>query len=120
MVAGLVIYWLSSQAYLTLLAVLALAATTWRFFLPIVFELSDRGVEQGLFGRQRRIPWSAVRRYEICSGGVLLLPHEDRSILAPFRGLYVPWTMHRDEILRLVQHYLAEPMDVGSTRGSDA
>ena len=92
-----------------LLALVALATALWRFFLPVVFQLSEEGVDQWLFGRRRRIPWQAIRRYEVCSAGVLLLPHEDRPVMAAFRGLYLPWSTHRDEVLVHVHHYLDRP-----------
>ncbi|MHC4178687.1 MAG: hypothetical protein ACYSWU_14345 [Planctomycetota bacterium] len=101
--------WLSAQVYLGLAALAALLMALWRFFLPVVFELSGEGVDQRLFGRQRRIPWQAIRRWEVRSAGVLMLPHEDRSAMAPFRGLYLPWTTHRDEVLAHVRHYLQRP-----------
>lgn len=106
LIGGVLIYWGSGQVYLTFPAVLAVAASMWRFFLPIVFELNDRGVDQWFFGRQRHIPWNAIRRYEICPKGVLLLPHEDRSFLASFRGLYVPWKEHHDAVLQRVKYHL--------------
>jgi hypothetical protein len=107
--AAVVIRVLSGHTVMTLLALAALVAALWRFFLPVVFELSDRGVDQWVLGRHRRIPWRAVRRYEICSAGVLLLPREDRSAMAAFRGLYLPWEAHREEVLARVRHYLDRP-----------
>ena len=106
LIAAVVVGWLAGKAYLGLLALAALVAALWRFFLPVVFELSGEGVDQRLFGRQRRIPWHTIRSCEVRSAGVLLLPHEDRSAMAPFRGLYLPWTTHRDEVLAHVRHYL--------------
>ena len=112
LIGGLLIFWGSGQVYLTFLAVLAVVASMWRFFLPIVFELDDRGVGQRLFGRQRHIAWNAIGSYEICPQGVLLLPHEDRSFFAPFRGLYVPWKEHHDAVLQLVKYHLDAPIPV--------
>ena len=111
LIAAAVIGWLSGRAYLGVLALAALLVALWRFFLPVVFELSGEGVDQRLFGRQRRIPWHAIRRHEVRSAGVLLLPHEDRSAMAPFRGLYLPWSTHRDEVLAHVRHYLERPQE---------
>jgi hypothetical protein len=107
--AAVAVGWLSGRAYLGLLALAALAAALWRFFLPVAFELSGKGVDQELLGRRRRFPWHVIRRYEICSAGVLLLPDEDRSAMAPFRGLYLPWATHRDEVLAHVHYQLDKP-----------
>jgi len=106
---ALAVGWLSGRAYLAALATLALLAALRRFFLPVVFELGSEGVDQHLFGRKHRIPWHSIHRYEICSAGVLLLPHADASAMAPFRGLYLPWTTHRDRVLAHVRHYLDQP-----------
>jgi hypothetical protein len=106
LIVAVVAGWLSGKAYMGLAALAALVVALWRFFLPVVFQLSREGVDQRLFGRQRCIPWHAIRRYEVRSAGVLLLPQEDRSAMAAFRGLYLPWTTHRDEVLAHVRHYL--------------
>ncbi|HYW81128.1 MAG TPA: hypothetical protein VE890_16215 [Thermoguttaceae bacterium] len=106
LIGGMLISWGSGHWYLTLPAVLALLVSMWRFFLPITFELNDRGVDRWIFGRQRHVAWNAIRRHEICPGGVLLLPHDDRSLLASFRGLYVPWKEHHDAVLQRVKYHL--------------
>lgn len=110
LIAAVLIGWLSGQAYLGLAALAALVVALWRFFLPVVFELGGDGVDQRFFGRRRRIPWQAIRRWEVRSAGVLLLPDEDRSAMASFRGLYLPWTTHRDEVLAHVRHYVERPV----------
>jgi len=107
--AALGVRWLTDQTHLALLAVGALALALRRFFLPVVFELNPEGVQQWLFGRHRRIPWTVIRRYEVCPAGVLLLPFADRSAMDAFRGLYLPWGSHRDEILFQVRYYLDRP-----------
>ena len=100
------IYLSTAQVLPTVLAVAAFVASLWRFFLPVVFELDEEGVDQRIFGRPRRIPWQAVRGYTVHSAGVLLLPCKDPSPLAALRGLYVPFSTHRDEILTHVRRYL--------------
>ena len=112
LVAGAVLVgWLSGQPYLALAALTALAAALWRFFLPVEFELSERGIDQQILGRRRRIPWQAIQRCEVGAAGVLLLPDEDRSAMAPFRGLYLPWSGRRKEVLTLIGHYLEWPQN---------
>ncbi len=109
LLAGVAIWLLTGRTYLAVLALAALAAALWRFFLPVVFELGEEGVSQSFLGRQRRIPWRAIGRYEVCAAGVLLLPDEDRSMMAPFRGLYIAFGNRRDEILAHVRHHLDRP-----------
>jgi hypothetical protein len=99
-----------------LLATAALLATLWRFFMPITFELSEHGVDQWVSGRRVRIPWRAIRRYQVCSAGVLLVPHGERTIMAPFLSLYLPWEGHCDEVLAQMRHYLNEPSEARPDR----
>ena len=107
--AGAAVRWVTAETHLALLAVGVLALALWRFFLPASFELNPDGVSQWLFGRRRRIPWRQIRRYEVCSSGVLLLPHADRCPIDAFRGLYLPWGRHRSEVLAQVRYYLDRP-----------
>jgi hypothetical protein len=106
---GVGVHWLTSQIHLAVLAVAVLALAMWRYFLPIHFELTPEGVNQWLFGGHRRIPWTAIHRYEIRSSGVLLLPFADRSAMDAFRGLYLPWGDRREEVLFQVRFYLDRP-----------
>jgi len=104
LVAVVLVYAFTGQLLLVLLALAAMAAALWRFFLPVDFELGETGIDQSVFGR-RHIPWGAIRRYEICRAGILLLP-EANGPLSPLRGLYLPWTRHRDEVILRVRYYV--------------
>ena len=108
---GLLVRWITGEWHLAALAAAAMAAGGWRFFVPVVFELSGEGVDQWVFGRRRHIPWTAVRCHEAGPDGVLLLPTRERSPLAFLRGLHVPFGAHRDEVLAIVRHYLGPPND---------
>jgi hypothetical protein len=110
--AGSGVRWITGQTHLAVLAVAVLVLALWRFFLPTAFELSSEGVSQWLLGRRRRIPWRAIRRYEICSSGVLLLPRADACPIDACRGLYLPWGPHRHEVLAHVRYYLDRPSGV--------
>jgi len=104
--AGVGVGWITGQTHLALLAASFLAVALWRFFAPTWFELSPEGVTQWRFGRHRRIPWSQVRSYELCSHGVLLLPVEDHAPIDAYRGLYLPWGKNSDEVLAHVYYYI--------------
>lgn len=108
---GLGVGWVTGKTHLALLALAALVIALWRFFLPVMFELNTDGVNQWIFGRHRRIPWVAIRRYEVFSTGVLLLPYSDRCPMDAFRGLYLPWGSRREEILAQIRYYLDQPGD---------
>jgi len=105
-VAALLVRWVTGQYDLALLAVGVLAAALWRFFVPVTFELGDAGIAQSALGRRRRIPWSAIRRYEVFPSGVLLLPDAGRHALGAFQGLYLPWGGHRNRVLACMRYRL--------------
>ena len=107
--AGLVIRALGAAPYLALLAVAALAVSLWRFFVSIAYELSSDGIDQHFLGRRRRLPWQAIRRYRVCASGLLFLPHASHGVMDVFRGLYLPWSSRREEVLVQVQNYLGPP-----------
>ena len=109
--AGAILITCGVAAHMALLAVLALAITLWRIFVPVAFELNADGVNQTLLGQRRQLPWSAVRRYEVNAAGVLLLPHADRCSMDFFRGLYLPWNRHREELLTQIRYHLGETID---------
>lgn len=108
--AGLAVRGLTGYTHLAPLAVAVLAVSLWRFFLPVVFMLGTDGITESLLGRDRHIPWSAIRRYEIYPKGVLLLPYPDSARVDCFRGLFLPWGVHRQEILTLLNYYLEVPL----------
>ncbi len=109
--AWILVRWLTGQAPLAMLALALLMVTLWRFFVPVTFELNAQGVEQSLFRWRRRIPWSAVGSYEVCHGGVLLLPTVQQRPVDVFRGLFLPWDGRREEVLAHVRYHL-DPWDV--------
>jgi hypothetical protein len=104
--AGLGVRGVTGDAHLALLAVAALALSLWRFFLPVVFTLGADGVNESLLGRDRRIPWLAIRRYEVHPKGVLLFPYPDATWVDCLQGIFLPWGNYRQEILALLSYYL--------------
>ena len=104
--AGLGVRGVTGHSSLALLAVAALTLSLWRFFLPVVFTLNADGVNESLLGRDRRLPWLAIHRYEVCPKGVLLLPYTDAAGVDSFQGLFLPWGGHRQEIQALLDYYL--------------
>jgi len=106
LVGTVVVYLIAGRVVLSLLALAAVMTALWRFFVPVQFELSEVGLGQRILGRQRRIPWHAIARYDVCSDGVLLSPEEELLPMTPLRALYLPWTTHREEVLCRVRCYL--------------
>lgn len=80
------------------------ALAAWRVFVPIVYELGPMGVSQHLFSRTTRVPWGSVERAQVGRQGVFF--SLDGAVLAPMRGLYVPWEENREQVLEQVAYYL--------------
>ncbi|HUY92993.1 MAG TPA: hypothetical protein VMV10_29960 [Pirellulales bacterium] len=83
-----------------------LAASAWRFFIPVHLELNAQGVFQEVLGRQRRIVWRAFESGELCREGVYL--RFAGGSFALNRGLYLPWGTHRAEVMAFVDYYLTQ------------
>ena len=83
-----------------------LAITLWRTWLPVRYQIGGGGIVQVALGRRRRIPWTAILRYEVRPGGVLLLPDAIVTPLSPLRGLYLPWGGQREAVLASCEYYL--------------
>lgn len=99
-----VVAWAMHSLVWGAMALLLLAAAMWRFFVPVVYELSALGVTQHIGRRQLRVAWSAVERCEICRDGIYL--SSPGAPLEKLRGLYIPWGNHRDAVLALVHYYV--------------
>ena len=88
-------------------AALALIVGSWRYFVPVVYELGTLGVTQQVLSSQRRISWRSIGRYEVRSAGVFLSPYAEAGPLDAFSGLYLPWCDHKNDVLASVEFYLA-------------
>jgi hypothetical protein len=114
--AALGIRWLCGQPHLAWLAAAVLAASLWRFFLPIDFELGEDGVDQWLFGHHRRTAWSAIARYEVWDAGILLLFQDVVCPMDLARSFYLPCRGRRDEVLAEVRQHLANGLETSALR----
>ena len=83
-----------------------LLVTLWRTWLPVHYELGSGGIVQSVLGWRRRIPWTAIRRYEPRSDGVLLFADATTVGFAPLRGLYLYCGDKRDAVIAQLQHHL--------------
>jgi hypothetical protein len=83
-----------------------LAASAWRFFVPVHYELSAQGVLLEVLGRQRRIAWRAFESAELCREGAYL--RFAGTTFGLNRGMYLPWAAHRSEVVAFVDYYLMQ------------
>jgi hypothetical protein len=110
-VVPLVVWSLSGRTALTAICTIAVGAVVWRHFTATTFEINALGVTEKVFNRPRRIPWLSIDRYIVGRKGVFLT--SAGAPLEVFRGLYLPWGSHRDQILSSLRYYLPNAEDVG-------
>jgi len=96
---GLVVRWAGAQSHLALGAVGLLAITMWRYFVPIVYELNDSGLERRILGWKLYTPWRTIRRWEAGPDGLLIFRKAEVGLLDWCRAIYVPFGEHADQIL---------------------
>jgi hypothetical protein len=97
--------WVMASAVWAVVACGLLALASWRYFVPIHFEINPQGIVQEVLGRRQRISWRSIAHFEVCRDGLLLTGD---VCCAALRGLYLPWGRHRAEVLALVQHHLRQ------------
>jgi hypothetical protein len=83
-----------------------LAVTLWRTWLPVRYEIGSGGIVQRVWRWRRRIPWTAILRYEVKGDGVLLLPDAAATPISALRGLYLHWIDRKVEVLANLDYYL--------------
>ncbi len=106
LLAGLLIAWRFDQWWAGVIVGVVGYAAIWRNWLPVQVTLSATGIKEHCLGFERRISWTAIRSFEIRRHGLLLLPDERLTRVAPLRGLYLHWGRHKAEVLAVVEYYL--------------
>jgi hypothetical protein len=108
-IVPLVVWSLSGRTSLTVVCAVATGVVVWRHFVPTICEMNALGVTQRVFRRTRRIPWLSIDRYVVGRRGVFLT--SAGAPLELFRGLYLPWGAHREQILASLRYYLPNAED---------
>jgi len=105
---GLLVRWITGQTHLALAAAGLLGATFWRYFVPITYELNDRGLERRVLGRQLWIGWEAIQRWEAGPDGVLVYLQSQPGLWGWFRAIYVPWGPDVQQLLGRLRAYCGQ------------
>jgi hypothetical protein len=106
LVVTVLVGWVMASAIWALVASLLMAIASWRYIVPVYFEINHQGIFQEVFSRRQRISWRSIVFVEVCREGLLLTPGE--VCCAAARGLYLPWGQHRAEVLALVSYHLQQ------------
>lgn len=105
-VLSVIAAFVSASAIMGLVAFMALAASVWRLWWPVTFELGHSGIIETSLGRRRSIPWRQVGRVEVRRHGILILSDVQSIPLAALRGIYLRWRDHRQQVLQLVETHV--------------
>jgi hypothetical protein len=84
---------------LALLSVAVQAIALWRLWIPIHYAINAHSLEQRILERPSRVPWTAFRRHELCRDGVILFRDAQRRAFDSWRGVYLPWSAHREVVV---------------------
>lgn len=98
----------SGAAWAFLSAIILLGSLA-SFFFPTHYRLGPETVSaRGLLSRKKRT-WSGLKKSYVGKKGVHLSPYSRPSRLESFRGIYLPFSGKREEIL----HFIGEKMNRG-------
>jgi hypothetical protein len=100
------VFWAASSAVMGALTCGSLALVSWRTWMPVWVEIGPAGVTERILRLQRRIPWPAIRHYEVCLHGVLIMPDPVLTRLSALRGVYLHWGRKRAEVLANFEYYM--------------
>jgi len=98
-----------------LLAGSAAFVASWRYWLPVTYEIGPYGIRQLVFKRVRRLSWRQVGRIEIRNQGIRFLPDHDPAQLANLRGLYIYHPGQEETLKHVVNYYLQSLEMAGSS-----
>ncbi len=83
--------WATGNGLVGMVMGVLLAATLWRTWLPVRYQLGGGGIEQRVLGFSRRMLWSSIRNFEVRADGVVLYFDAELTVLSLLRGVYLRW-----------------------------
>lgn len=107
--AMMVIYLLMHSWLWAILGLLLLFSSEFPFFLKSSYMFDEQGVTMKRGGMSLSRKWEQINSYYPDKNGVLLSPFARQTWLENFRGLYLQYGKHKDEILRILDDKLIRP-----------
>jgi len=97
----LVYFWMQSwQPWLWVgLAFLLIVSSELPFFFKTSYRFDEKGVSQKRGGVVQSRTWEQIKSYYPDRTGVLVSPFVNKTWLENFRGLYLQFGKHREEVL---------------------
>jgi len=93
------------------LGMVILFASLAKFYFPTRYILTDQGVTVKTTTQSLTKPWKMYRSYYRDKNGVLLSPFAEPSRLENFRGLYLIFDKNGDEVVAVIDKYVAKQLD---------
>ncbi len=107
--------WLMGHWIFGLVALWMLWSATADFLLPIRYEADSEGVRQRGWS-PRVMRWDRVKRVVWGEDGVLLSPFAHASRLNAYRGVFLWYGDHREQVECLVREYCAHALGDAKTK----
>jgi hypothetical protein len=110
LIAAVLVYLWMRSWFWTLLGVILLFASEFPFFIRTAYRFDSQGVTMNRGGVKINKPWDQVRSYYPDKNGVQLSPYLKPFWMENFRGLYLQYGRHKDEILKYLEQRLPQPV----------
>ena len=105
---------MSDSVSMGLLAGITLVIASWRYWLPVNYEIGPYGIRQTVWKYVRRVSWQQVGRIEFRQHGIRFFPDRDPAQLANLRGLYIYHSGKEETLKKVVTFYLDAAQSSGS------
>ncbi len=104
----------SNSFSMGLLVCSMLLIASWRYWIPVQYEIGPYGIRQTVWKHVRRVSWQQIGRIEFRQHGIRFFPDRDPAQLANLRGLYVYHPEKEETLKQVVTFYLDATQSTGS------
>ncbi len=117
-VMAALVYLLMGSWFWTGLGFLLLFASEFPFFIKTTYLFDAQGVTMKRGGVVIAKKWDQVRSYYPDKNGVQLSPYVKQSWLENYRGLYLQYGRHKEEVLKYLENKMGSTKPVLSKQDS--
>ena len=102
------VYLSTKSIYIVLLSVFFFGVGLYKYFVPFHCQFDQRKIVVLSFLYRFEKKWESFRSFYADSNGVLLSPFDGPSRLENFRGLYIQFGSHREEVINFINQKVPE------------
>ena len=102
------VYLSTKSIYIVLLSVFFFGLGLYKYFVPFHYQFDQRKIVVLSFLYRFEKKWESFRSFYADSNGVLLSPFDRPSRLENFRGLYIQFGSHREEVINFINQKVPE------------